>query len=115
MLRIVSGTKFLANTTVQSNEDHVTLTYTAGHVHDGLNTYSIPSVVWLKDGTPARTIPNNTVIGSNGQLNSTLSFIFQDSDAGVYHCYFINSFEIYGTIPLRLGTGRVPTIMNLVL
>ena len=106
VLRIVSGTTFFDNRTAQSNGNSVTLTYTAGHVGDNTNNYNAPSGVWLKDGAPARTTPTDTAVGSNGQLSSTLSFIFQESDAGVYHCIFTGtSSEIYGTIPLRLDTG----------
>ena len=105
VLRIVSGTTYFDNRTVPSNGSSVTLTFTAGHVDDETSTYTVLSVAWLKDGTPARTTPN-MVVDSNGQLNSTLSFTFQESDAGVYHCIFTgNSSEIYGTIPLRLDTG----------
>ena len=106
VLRIVSGTTFFSNRTAQSNGDNVTLTYTAGHVGDDINTYSIPSAVWLKNGVQASTIPSNMAMGSDGQLSSTLSFTFQESDAGVYQCIFIRtSSHIYGTTPLRLDTG----------
>ena len=107
VLRIVSGTTFFANRTAQNNGDSVTLTYTAGHVGDDTNNYDAPSRLWLKDGAPARTTAIfDTPVGSNGQLSSTLSFTFQESDAGVYHCIFTGtSSEIYGTIPLRLDTG----------
>ena len=106
VLRIVSGTTFFANRTARNNGDSVTLTYTAGHVGDDSNTYSIPSVVWLKDGAPFRTTPTNLAVGSNGQLSSTLSFTFLESDVGVYHCIFTGTnSDIYGTIPLRLDTG----------
>ena len=107
VLRIVSSTTLTFNRTAQSNGDSVTLAFTAGHVDDGTNTYSTPSVVWLKDGAPIMTTPTNTPVGSNGQLSSTLSFTFQESDVGVYHCIFTSSSsEIYGTIPQRLGTGE---------
>ena len=106
VLRIVSGTTYFSNRTAQNNGDSVTLIYTAGHVDDDTSTYSTPLVVWLKDGAPASTTPIDTAVGSNGQLSSTLSFTFQESDAGVYHCIFTStSSEIYGTIPLRLDAG----------
>ena len=108
VLRIVSGTTFVANRTAQNNGDSVTLTYTAGHVGDDTNTYSIPSVVWLKNGVPARTTPSNMAVGSDGQLSSTLSFTFQESDAGIYQCIFTSTSSqilVYGTTPLRLDTG----------
>ena len=105
-LRIVSSTAFFANRTAQNNGDSVTLYYTAGHVGDDTNDYTTPSVMWLKNGAPARTTPINTVVSSNGQLTSTLSFSFQESDAGVYQCIFITtSIEIYGATPLRLDAG----------
>ena len=106
VLRIVSGTTIFANRTAKNNGDSVTLTYTAGHVGDDSNTYSTPSVIWLKDGAPAMTTPIDVAVGSNGQLSSTLSFTFQESDTGVYHCIFNGtSSDIYSTIPLRLDTG----------
>ena len=106
VLRIVSGTTYFANRTAKNNGDSVTLNYTAGHVGDDTNNYDAPSGVWLKDGARARATPIDTAVGSNGQLNSTLSFTFQESDAGVYHYIFTGtSSEIYGTIPLRLDTG----------
>ena len=106
VLRIVSGTTFFANRTAENNGDNVTLTYTAGHVGDGTNNYDAPSGVWLKDGAPFRTTPTNVAVGDNGQLSSTLSFTFLESDAGVYHCIFTGtSSDIYSAIPLRLDTG----------
>ena len=106
VLRIVSGTTLFANRTAKKIGNSVTLASTAGHVGDDTNNYSIPSVVWLKNGAPARTTPTNISVGSNGQLSSNLSFTFRESDAGVYHCIFTGSrSEIYGNIPLRLDTG----------
>ena len=106
VLRIVSGTTFFGNRTAQNNGSSVTLTYTAGHVGDDTNNYNASSGVWLKDGAPYRTTPTNVAVGGNGQLSSTLSFTFLESDAGVYHCIFTDTnSDIYGTIPLRLDTG----------
>ena len=106
ILRIISSTTYFGNRTAISNGNRVTLAYTAGHVGDDTNTYSTPSVVWLKDGAPTRNRSTNMVVGSSGQLNSTLTFNFQESDAGVYQCIFIcSSSEIYVTTPLRLDTG----------
>ena len=106
VLRIDSGTELSANRTVQSSGDSVTFTYTAGHFGDDTNSYSTPTVMWLKDGATARNPSTDTQM-VNGQLSSTLSFIFQESDAGVYHCIFTGTnSEIYGTTPLRLDTGQ---------
>ena len=107
VLRIVSSTTLRANRTSENNGDSVTLTYTAGHVGDDTNSYSMPTVMWLKDGATVRTASTDTTM-ENGQLSSTLSFIFQESDAGVYHCIFTgdSSSDIYGTTPLRLDTGE---------
>ena len=99
---------FYPNRTAVNNGTMVTLSFTAGHVGDDMNSYTTPTAVWLKDGVPARTTPTNMAVGSNGQLNSTLFFTFQESDAGVYQCIFILSgsgSQMYGTIPLRLDTG----------
>ena len=104
VLRIVSGTTFFSNRTTLSDEDSVTLTYTAGHVGDDTNTYSIPSVKWLKNGVQVRIISSDAAVGINGQLISNLSLL--ESDAGVYQCIFTGArSEIYGTTPLRLDTG----------
>jgi len=51
----------------------VTLSFTAGHVEDNFNSYATPTVVWLKDGTLARTTPTNMAVGSNGRLSSSPS------------------------------------------
>ena len=113
VLRIVSGTTLLANRTAQNNGDSVTLAYTAGYVGDDTNNYNTPSVVWLKDGAPFRTTPTNMAVGGNGQLSSTLTFTFQESDAGVYHCFFTGTnSDIYGTIPLRLDTGKYKYVIS---
>ena len=94
------------NRTAVNTGAMVTLSFTAGHVGDDIISYTTPTAVWLKDGAPARTTPTDMTVGGNGQLSSTLSFAFQESDAGVYQCIFSGSgSQIYGTIPLRLDTG----------
>ncbi len=70
-----------------------------------MNMYSVTSAQWLHKGISARTTPNNE-IEANGQLNSTLSFSFQESDAGIYQCIFMSdNYQVYGTVLLRLDTG----------
>ena len=94
------------NRTAVNTGANVTLSFTAGHVGDDMNSYTTTTAVWLKDGAPARTTPTDMTVGGNGQLSSTLSFILQESDAGVYQCIFSGSgSQMYGTIPLRLDTG----------
>ena len=94
------------NRTAVNTGANVTLSFTAGHVGDNINSYTTPAAVWLKDGAPAMTTPTDMTVGGNGQLNSTLSFTFQESDAGVYQCIFSGSGpQMFGTIPLRLDTG----------
>ena len=84
----------------------VTLSFEIGHVGDDSTSYSTPSVVWLKDGTPVRATPTDTP-GANGRINTTLSFTFQESDAGVYQCVITgNNSELLATIPIRLDTGQ---------
>ena len=115
VLRIVSGTTLFGNRTIQTNGDSVTLTYTAGRVGDDTKAYSMPSVVWLKDGASARTTPSNMAVGSNGQLSSTLTFTFQEADAGIYQFVFIGrDSEVYGTFPLRLDTGNLAPNFRLI-
>ncbi len=86
--------------------DVITLSFTAGHVNDGTNMYSVTSAQWLHKGVLARTPPMNA-IEANGRIKSTLSFIFQESDAGIYQCIFMsNNSQVYGTTLLRLETGQ---------
>ena len=83
------------------------LNFVIGHVNDGTTMYTAPTVLWLKDGTPAGATPTNTAVGSNGRLSTILSFSFQESDAGVYQCVFTgNNSELFVTIPIRLDTGE---------
>ena len=94
------------NRTAVNTGANITLSFTSGHIGDDMNSYTTPTAVWLKDGTLARTTPTNMAVGGNGRLNSTLSFTFQASDAGVYQCVFSGSgSQVYGTTPLRLDTG----------
>ena len=97
---------FYPNRTAVNTGAMVTLSFTAGHVGDDMNSYTTPTAVWLKDGAPASTTPTNMAVGGNGRLSSNLSFTFQESDAGVYQCVFSGSGQqVYWTIPLRLDTG----------
>ena len=83
-----------------------TLSFEISHIGDGSTPYSTPSVMWLKDGTPVRVTPTNTQ-GTNGAITTTLSFTFQESDAGVYQCVIkSNNSEQLATIPIRLDTGQ---------
>ena len=94
------------NRTAVNTAAMVTLSFTAGHVGDDINNYATPTAMWLKDGVPSRTTPTNMALGENGLISSNLSFIFQESDAGVYQCIFSGSGSMmYGTIPLRLNAG----------
>ena len=97
---------FYPNRTEVNTGAMVTLSFTAGHVGDDMNNYTTPTAVWLKDGASAMTTPTNMAVGGNDRLSSTLSFTFQECDAGVYQCIFSGSgSQIYGTIPMRLDTG----------
>ena len=83
-----------------------TLSFEIGHVGDDSTSYPTPSVMWLKDGTPVRSTPTSTP-GSNGRITTSLSFTFQESDAGVYQCVITGSnSELLVTIPIRLDTGQ---------
>ncbi len=91
--------------------DNITLSFTAGHVNDEANMYSVASAQWLHNGILSRTTPNNTMVG-NGRLKSTLFFSFQESDAGIYQCIFMSdNSQVYGTVLLRLDNGWLQ-IMN---
>ena len=106
-LRLVSGSTFFANRTTATIGDHVSFTYTVGHVGDDINYYYSPLCAWFKDG--ALIGPITAVYGSRGQVTYTLSFTFDEPDAGVYQCIFFGSTgrEMYGTIPVRLDTGII--------
>ena len=101
------------NRTAVNTGANVTLSFTAGHVGDDMNSYTTPTAVWLKDGARARTTAIDVAVGGNGELSSTLCFTFQASDTGVYQCIFSgNGSQTYGTIPLRLDTGIPLFIKN---
>ena len=81
------------------------LNFVIGHVDDNINMYTPPTVLWLKDGISARITSTNTPVSSNGRLSTTLSFSFQESNAGVYQCVFTGTnSELFVTIPIRLDT-----------
>ena len=96
-----------ANRTGASNGTSISFSFTAGHVGDDMNLYDPPTAQWFKDGVPVATVPTNSLVGSNGRLSSTLSFTFQESDAGVYQCIFTDSnSQIFGAFPLRIDAGE---------
>ena len=99
------SSELFPNRTAVNTGAMVTLSFTAGHVGDDMNSYTTPTAVWLKDGAPARTTPTNMAVSGTSRLSSNLSFTFQASDAGVYQCIFSGSGQVYGTFPLRLDTG----------
>ena len=84
------------------------LNFITGHIDDNITIlYATPTVLWLKDGTPTRATPTNTPVCSNGGgLSTTLSFSFQESNAGVYQCVFMTNSELFVTIPIRLDIGE---------
>ena len=94
------------NRTAYDVGNTATLSFEIGHVGDNSISYPTPSGMWLKDGTPVRSTPTNTP-GANGRITTTLSFTFQESDAGVYQCVITgNNSELLATIPIRLDTGQ---------
>ncbi len=94
-----------ANRRATSVNDAITLSFTAGQEDDEMNMYSVASAQWLHNGVLARTSPMNAM-EANGRLMSTISFSFQESDAGIYQCIFMNdNSQVYGTVLLRLDTG----------
>ncbi len=112
MLRIISKdpltTGLNANRTGTHSGSGISLSFTAGHVGDNEMNYLIPTVQWLKDGRNHSTlVPTDALVGTNGRLNSTLSFTLTTSDAGVYQCIFIDrNSQIYGSFPLKIDTGK---------
>ena len=86
--------------------------FQVGHVGDDtMNSFTSPSVTWLKDGVPISTTPTNTDPGNNGSLESVLTFMFSSSDAGVYQCIFTDTVrsEVFLPHPIRLDTGKLLT------
>ncbi len=93
------------NRRATSVNDAITLSFTAGHENDERNMYSVTSAQWLHNGVLARMSPMNAM-ERHGRLKSTLSFSFQESDAGIYQCIFMSdNSQVYGTVLLRLETG----------
>ncbi len=100
---------FSTNSSAAIDGNAVSLDFQFGHVGDESRVFSIPSVIWLKDGLPFRATPTNTPIIESGRLVSSLQFDFEESgDAGVYQCVVTDTdtSEIYVTIPIRLDTGE---------
>ncbi len=113
--QIITQTSF-RNRTRYVDGNNVSLDLQIGHVGDVSNSFSFPSVMWLKDGLPFRVAPMN-LQGSNGRLITSLHFTFQEpGDAGVYQCIITDTTtsEIYITIPIRLDTGEYLIITNLI-
>ena len=91
------------------------LTCIAGHQGDGVVNYSLPSVVWVRNGQPVDDTDSRITITptsmANGRLTSSLTITnFALSDAGVYQCVFADSrsngdTELITTVPHRLDTG----------
>ena len=102
----IDGDGIPDNRTGYQTGNMVTLSFEIGRVGDNSTPYSTPSVMWLKNGTPVRVTPTNTP-GANGRITTTLSFTFQESDAGIYQCVITgNNSELLATIPIRLDTGQ---------
>jgi hypothetical protein len=111
-LRLISSTAtggnlFIFQRDGYANGDAVTIHYDTGFVGDDVMSFAPPVVTWLKDGVPVSDRPMNTV-GGNGTLSTTLSFTFEESDAGVYQCVFTDTSrsEVYVAEPIRLDTGK---------
>ena len=94
------------NRTAYQVGDSVSLDFVIGHVGESITSnYPTPSVLWLKDGKPARTASNIINIFP-GRLKTSLSFTFEESDAGIYQCVFSQvDSKLFATI-LRLDTGK---------
>jgi hypothetical protein len=111
-LRLISSTAtggnfFLFQRDGYANGNATTIQYDTGFVGDDVMSFTSPMVTWLKDGVPVSDTPMNTV-GVNGGLSTTLSFIFEESDAGVYQCVFTDTSrsEVFVAEPIRLDTGK---------
>ena len=91
------------------------LTCVAGHQGDGVMNFSLPFVVWVKNGQPVDDTDSRITITpttmANGQLTSSLTITnFALSDTGVYQCVFTDpdgDTELITTVPYRLDTGML--------
>ena len=91
------------------------LTCIAGHQGDGMMNYSLPSVVWVRNGQPVNVADSRINVTStataNGRLSSSLTITnFTLSDTGVYQCIFTDpdgDTELITTLPYRLDTGKL--------
>ena len=87
-------------------------------IGDTINdSFTPPSVTWLKDGVPVSIKPTSTDPGNNGGLESVLTFVFRSSDAGVYQCIFTDTAgfegsEVFLPHPIRLDTGELLTLSH---
>ena len=104
------GTVFFQNRAgYESGVDTAAIQCDVGHVGDDTMTFTPPTVTWLRDGVPVSDTPTNTAgAGGNGRLNTILSFMFEESDAGVYQCVFTNTArsEVFVVDAIRLDTGK---------
>ncbi len=105
---LISG-QSATNRTGYVDRFFASLDFQVGHVGDAIGVFSIPSVLWLKDGVPFRIPPAIIPIIGNGRLITRLAFFFREpDDAGVYQCVLTDTStsEIYITVPIRLDTGE---------
>ena len=103
------------NTPTGDSTSDPLLTCTAGHHGDGLMNYSLPSVVWVRNGQVVNDTDSQVTLTStnmtNGQVTSSLSITnFTADDAGMYQCVFTDDgeggdTEVIMSIPFRLDTG----------
>ena len=99
---------------LEGTVDGSLLTCIAGHQGDGVTDYSLPSVVWVRNGQPVDDTDSRITVTpttmANGQLTSSLTITnFALSDVGVYQCVFTDSdgdTELITTVPYRLDTGK---------
>ncbi len=100
---------FFKNRTAFLEGAVASLTYVIGHAGDDTTAFLTPSVLWLKDGLPARATPTNVnLTEGNGRVMTILSFTFMESDAGVYQCVFTDptTSQVFVTVPIRLDIGE---------
>ena len=65
-----------------------------------------PEAIWLRDGLPVKVDSINEVIDP-GHFFSSLDFIFQRGDEGVYQCIFsINDTVFLGSYAIRIDSSK---------
>lgn len=105
------------NRTAVGIGDRVSLTFEMRRqrYHAGRLYFSMVLVTFLKNGVPYRRAHwKGRLRNIYGDLAVNLTFTFQESDAGVFQCFFhdMTLGTMLMTIPIRLDYGNLPYCRN---